>query len=105
MKKPVRYDDDSDMLVNCSNQNYVEENNVSYFRIGTRCSSCFRYQCCGIRQKNLNLLNDRNDNYWFCLDGVKLALNAIFMEKVINEKCHSCFSLLEPRIVDFEKQH
>ena len=44
LKKPVKYDDDSDMLVNCSNQNYVEENNISYFRICTRCSSYFRSQ-------------------------------------------------------------
>ena len=29
VKKPVRYDDDSDMLVKCSNQNCIEENNIS----------------------------------------------------------------------------
>ena len=41
VKKPVRYDDDSDMLVNCTNQNCIEENNINYFRICTRCSHIF----------------------------------------------------------------
>ena len=30
MKKPVRYNDDSDMLVKCSNQNCIDKN-ISYF--------------------------------------------------------------------------
>ena len=81
VKKPVRYDDDSDMLVKCTNQNCIEENNISYFKICTRCSSYFCYECCGLSQKILKLLNDRNDNYWFCPDCAKPALN---------------FSLLEP---------
>ena len=98
VKKPVRYFDDSDMLVKCTNQNCIEENNISYFRICTRCPSC-----CGLSQKILKLLNDRNDNYWFCPDCTKPALNAIFMDKGIEEKYKSCFSLLEPRIVDLEK--
>ena len=87
VKKPVRYDDDSDMLVKCSNQNCIEENNISYFRIWTRYSSYFDYQCCGLSQKILKILNGRNENYWFCPDCAKLALNAIFMDKDIEEKC------------------
>ena len=102
MKKAVRYDDDSDILVKCTNQNCIEEN-ISYFRICTRCSY-FCYKCCGLSQKILKLLNNRNYNYWFCPDCAKLALNAIFMDKDFEEKCQSYFSLLEPRIVDFEKQ-
>ena len=35
VKKPVRYDGDSDMLVKCTNQNCIEENNINYFRICT----------------------------------------------------------------------
>ena len=104
VKKPVRYNNDSNMLVKCSNQNCIEENNVSYFRISTRCSSYFCYQCCDFSQKILKLLNDRNDNHWFCPGCAKPALNAIFMEKDIEGKCQSYFSLLEPRIVDL-KEH
>ena len=103
VKKPVRCDDDSDMLVKCTNQNCREENNINYFRICTRCLSYFCYECCGLSQKILKLLNNRNDNYWFCPDCAKQALNAIFMDKEIEKKCHSYFSLLEPRIVDLEK--
>ena len=98
VKKPVRYDDDSDMLVKCTNQNCIEENNISYFRICTRCSSYFCYQCCGLSQKILKLLNDRNDNYWYCH---KPALNVIFMDIYLRKS--ASHSLLEPRIVDLEK--
>ena len=31
MKNPVRYNDDSDMLVKCSNQNCIDKNIISYF--------------------------------------------------------------------------
>ena len=34
VKKPVRYNNESDMLIKCSNQNCIKENN-SYFRICT----------------------------------------------------------------------
>ena len=103
VKKPVRFDNDSNMLVKCGNQNCIEENNIIYFRICTRCSSYFCYQCCGLSHKILKLLNHRNDNYWFCPDCTKPALHAIFMDKDTEEKQQSYFSLLEPRIVDFEK--
>ena len=103
VKKPVRYNNDSNMLVKCSNQNCIEENNVSYFRISTRCSSYFCYQCCDFSQKILKLLNDGNDNHWFCPGCAKAALNAIFMEKDIEGKRQSYFSLLEPRIVDLKE--
>ena len=84
VKKPVRYDDDSDMLVKCTNQNCIEESNISYFRICTRCySSYFCYECCSLSQKILKLLSDRNDSYWFCPDCAKLVLNVIFMDKDI----------------------
>ena len=87
VKKPVRYNDESDMLIKCSNQNCIKEN-ISYFRICTWCSSYFCYLCCGLSQKILKLLNDRNYNYWFCSDCAKPALNAIFMDKDIEEKWH-----------------
>ena len=80
----------------CSNQDCIEEYNISYFRICTRCSSYFCYQCCGLSQKFLKLLHDRNDNNWFCPDCAELTLNAIFIDKDIEEKCQSYFSLLEP---------
>ena len=91
------------MSVKCTNQNCIQENITSYFRICTRCSSYFCYQYCGLSQKNLKLLNNRNGNYWFCLDCAKPTLNAIFMDKNIEEKCQLYFSLVEPRIVDLEK--
>ena len=55
VKKPARYDN-SHMLVKCTNQNCVEENNISYFGICTRCSSYFCYQSCSLSQKILKLL-------------------------------------------------
>ena len=104
VKKPVRYNNDTDMLVKSSNQNCLEENNISYFRICTRCSYFF-YQFCDLSKKILKLLDDRNGNYWFCPDCAKPALMAIFMDKDIEKKSQLYFSLLEPRIVDSEKQH
>ena len=103
VKKAVRYDDDGDMLVKCTNQNCVEENNISYFRISTRCSY-FCCQRCGLSQKILKLLNNKNYNNWFCPDCAKLALNAIFMDKDFEEKCQSYFSLLEPRLINLKSQ-
>ena len=43
------------------------------------------------------------DNYWFCPDCAKLALNAIFKDKDLKGKCQSYFTLLGFRIVDQEK--
>ena len=40
------------------------------------------------------------DNYWFCPDCAKLALNAIFKDKDLKGKCQSYFTLLGFRIVD-----
>ena len=49
--------------------------------------------------KIIKLLNDKNNNYWFCPDCAKPALNAIFIDKDIEEKCQNFFKSPEPRII------
>ena len=51
------------------------------------------------------ILNERNDNYWFCPDCTKPALTAIFIDKDIREKCQKYFKSLEPRIIKYENDH
>ena len=55
--------------------------------------------------KIIKLLNDRNDNYWFCPDCAKPALNAIFTDKDIEENSQNFFKSLEPRIIKLENDY
>ena len=90
------------MIVKCSNENCTEEGTIDIFRLCTRCSAYYCYHCCGLNLKIVKLLNDRNDNYWFCPGCAKPALTAIFIDKDIEEKCQNFFKTLEPRIIKLE---
>ena len=45
----------------------------------------------GLSLKNIKLLNNKNDNNWFCSDCGKPALTAIFTDKEFEEKCQKRF--------------
>ena len=77
------------MIVKCSNENCVEEGTIDIFRLCTRCSAYYCYHCCGLNMKIIKLLNDRNDNYWFCPDCAKPALTAIFTDKISKKNVKS----------------
>ena len=93
------------MIVTCSNENCIEEGTIDIFRLCTRCSAYYCYHCCGLNLKIIKLLNDRNDNYWFCPDCTKPALTAIFIDKDIEEKCQNFFKTLESRIIKLENRY
>ena len=93
------------MIVKCSNENCVEEGTIDIFRLCTRCSAYYCYHCCGLNMKIIKLLNDRNDNYWFCPDCAKPALTAIFTDKDIEKKCQKFLKTLEPRIIKLENDY
>ena len=44
-------------------------------------------ECCGLDQQIICLFNNRTDNYWFCPNCAKPALNAVFVEKDKEERC------------------
>ena len=51
---------------------------------------CSRYFCsegCALDQQIICLLSNRTDNYWFCPICANLALNVVFVEKDIEERC------------------
>ena len=50
----------------------------------------------------IKLLNDRNDDYWFCPDCAKPTLTATFIDKDIEEKCQNFFKTLESKIIKLE---
>ena len=78
LKRTVRYhgNDANDLTVKCQNVNCQETGSFMLFRLCTRCSSHFCSQCF-----ILKLLNENTDNFWFCPDGAKPALNAIFFRQ------------------------
>ena len=86
VKNPNWYKDTNDMIVKCSNENCIEQGTLDIFRFCTRCSAYCCYHCCESSLKIIKILNDRNDNYWFCPDCAKAALTAIFIDKDVEEK-------------------
>ena len=101
-KKLNRHEGSNDIDVKCNNEKCIDEGTIDIFRLCTRCSAYYCYQCCGLSLKIIKLLNDRNDKYWFCPDCAKPALTAIFIEKDIEEKCQNFFKTLEPRVTKLE---
>ena len=55
--------------------------------------------------KIIKILNDRNDNYWFCPGCARPTLTATFIEKDIEEKCQNFFKFLEPRVIKLENDY
>ena len=81
-------------LVKCTNDNCTEEDiNLHFSRLCTRCSFYFCSHCCNLDQEIIRILNERANNYWFCLTCTKPLLNAVFLDKDIDEKilfCKNC---------------
>ena len=75
------------LSVRCNNDNCKVNEIHSNLRLCTRYSTCFFSECCGIDQQIICLLNNRTDNYWFCLNYAKLPLNAVFAKKDVEERC------------------
>ena len=75
------------LSVRCSNDNCKVTDTHSNLRLYTRCSRYFCNECCGLDQQIICLLNKHTDNYWFCPICAKPALNAVFIEKDIEERC------------------
>ena len=90
------------MIVKCSNENCIQQVTIDIFRFCTRYSAFCCYHCCESSLKIIKILNDRDDNYWFCTDCAKAALTAIFIDKDIEEKRQDLFKTLEPRIMKLE---
>ena len=75
----------------------------SNLRLCTRCSRCFCSKCCNLDQQIICLLNNHTDNYWFCPNCAKPALNAVFVEKDIKEKCAIFLESISKRVTVSEE--
>ena len=75
------------LSVRCNNDNCKVTNIHSNLRLCTRCSRYCCSECCGLDQQIICLLNNRTDNYWFWPNCTKPALNAVIVEKDIEERC------------------
>ena len=83
----VNNSSNENLSVRCNNDNCKVTDIHSNLRLCTRCSRYFCSECCGLDQQIICLLNNRTDNYWFCPNCTKPALNAVFVEKDIEERC------------------
>ena len=70
------------------------------FRLCTSSSTCCCSQCCGLNKQLVKLLNKRTDDFWFCPDCAKPALNAI-----LDDLCQSYFATVEPRLKNLENSN
>ena len=75
------------------------------FRLCTRCFTYFCFQCCGLNEQIVKLLNEPTDNFWFCPDCAKPGLNAIFFDKDIDEWCQSYLAIVKPRLQNLENSN
>ena len=53
----------------------------------------------------MKLLNEPTDNFWLCPDCAKPALNAIFFDNDIYERCQSYLSIVKPRLQSLENSN
>ena len=60
-------------------------------------------ECCGLVQQIICLLNNRTDNYWFCPICAKPTLNAVFVEKDIEERCAIFLESISKRVTVLEE--
>ena len=84
------------VLVRCNKDNFNVTDIHSNLRLCTRCS---RYcsECCG-----LHLLSNCTNTYLFCENCAKLALNAVFVEKCIEERSAIFLESISKRVIVLE---
>ena len=92
------------LLAKYTNGNCTEEGIHLRFRLCTRCSFYFRGDCCNLDQEIIKVLNECTDNYWFCLTSTKSPLNAVFIDKDIDERYKTCLDSMEERFANLESE-
>ena len=90
-------------LVRCNNDNYKVTDIHSNLRLCTRCSRYFCSECCVLDQQIICLLNICIDNYWFCPNCTKPALNIVFVKKDIEERCAIFLESISKRVTVLEE--
>ena len=86
------------LLVKCNNDNCKVTEIHSNLRICTRCLRYFSSEYYSVDQQIIFLLSNRTDNYWFCPNCTKAALNAVFVEKDTEEKCSIFLESISKRV-------
>ena len=76
----------------------IEQGNHGYFKLCARCSFYYCCHCCSLDIAVVKLLNVRSDNFCFCPDCAKSALN----DKDIEEKCQIYIDSIESRLIKIE---
>ena len=71
------------------------------FRFCTRRSTYFCFECCGLNEKIIKLVNERIDNFWFCPDCVKCD----FLDKDIDERSQYYLETVEPRLQNLQNSN
>ena len=92
------------LLIKCTNDNCTEEDLNLFFWFCTRCSSYFCSHCCDLDQEIIKLFNERTDNYWFCPTCAKPALNAVFLDKDIDERYKTFLDSIEAKTANLESE-
>ena len=91
-------------LVKCTYNNCTEENIYLHFRLCTRCSSYFCSHRCNLDQQIIKLLNEGTDNYLFCPACTKPELNAVFLDKDVDELCKIFLDSMKARTDNLESK-
>ena len=92
------------LLVKCTYNNCTEENIYLHFRLCTRCSSYFCSHRCNLDQQIIKLLNEGTDNYLFCPACTKPELNAVFLDKDVDELCKIFLDSMKARTDNLESK-
>ena len=91
------------LSVRCNNENCKVADIHSNLRLCTRCSRYFYSEWCSLDQQIICLLNNRTDNYWFCPNCAKPALNAVFVEIDIEERFAIFLESISKRVTVLEE--
>ena len=95
--------------MNCKTNNCPKEGNYIVFNHCIRCWPNFCCQFCDFGESIIKLLNKWKDNFWLCPNCSKLAVNAVFVEKDIEEHCLFlfvfCFDAMEKQIAKIEEHN